>query len=168
MILLELILGFEIGLSLGVLGGGGSLLAVPALVCLVGQTPQAAVTTSLAIVEVNSAVGAMFRGSYGRLDWKVALVFGSAGMLVPFLSANFSRHISAELLLVTFAVLMVAIGLLLLVRHADEEPVEYTARPIWLTFASGYVVGLLTGILGVGGSFLGQIGHTVPWTGWLR
>ncbi|MGZ9235972.1 MAG: TSUP family transporter, partial [Anaerolineales bacterium] len=88
MIGLELALGFGIGLSLGLLGGGGSLLTVPALVYLVGQTPQAAVTTSLAIVGANSMVGAMFHGSNGRLDWKVALTFGSAGMLVSYLSAN--------------------------------------------------------------------------------
>ncbi len=54
---LDLVLGFVIGLSLGLLGGGGSILTVPMLVYLVGQTPQAAVTASLAIVGANSAVG---------------------------------------------------------------------------------------------------------------
>src|SRR5512147_3086885 len=100
MIPLELALGFGIGLSLGLLGGGGSILTVPALVYLVGQTPQTAVTTSLAIVGANSMVGAMFHGSDGRLNWRVALVFGRAGMLVSYLSANISRHIPPELLLV--------------------------------------------------------------------
>ncbi len=57
MIPLELAVGFGIGLSLGLLGGGGSLLTVPALVYLVGQTPQAALTTSLAIVGTNSLIG---------------------------------------------------------------------------------------------------------------
>src|SRR5512132_3105592 len=84
----ELLLGFGIGLSLGLLGGGGSILTVPALVYLVGQTPQVAVTTSLAIVGANSMMGAMFHGSKGKLDWKVALIFGSAGMLVSYLSAG--------------------------------------------------------------------------------
>jgi uncharacterized protein len=154
MILLELILGFGIGLSLGLLGGGGSLLTVPTLVYLIGQTPQAAVTTSLAIVGANSMIGAMFHGSHGRLNWKVALVFGSAGMLVSYLSASISRHISPELLLVAFAILMIGIGTLLLVRRAKEEQTEYVPRPMWLTFVSGSVVGLLTGILGVGGGFL--------------
>jgi uncharacterized membrane protein YfcA len=121
---LELILGFGIGLSLGLLGGGGSLLTVPALVYLVGQTPQTAVTTSLAIVGANSMIGAMFHGSDGRLNWRVALVFGSAGMLVSYLSANISRHISPELLLVAFAILMVGIGILLLVRRAKEEQTQ--------------------------------------------
>lgn len=154
MILLELFLGFGIGLSLGLLGGGGSLLTVPALVYLVGQTPQAAVTTSLAIVGANSMVGAMFHGSNARLNWRVALVFGGAGMLVSYLSANISRHMSAELLLVAFAILMLGIGTLLLVRRATKEQAEYVSRPMWLSFVSGSVVGLLTGILGVGGGFL--------------
>jgi uncharacterized membrane protein YfcA len=154
MILLELALGFGIGLSLGLLGGGGSLLTVPALVYLVGQTPHAAVTTSLAIVGANSMVGALLHGAHGRLNWKVALVFGGVGMLVSYLSANISRHFSPPLLLVAFAVLMIGIGILLLVRRAKEEPAEYVTRPMWLIVASGSVVGLLTGILGVGGGFL--------------
>lgn len=154
MFLLELMLGFGIGLSLGLLGGGGSLLTVPALVYLVGQTPQAAVTTSLAIVGANSMVGAMFHSSHGHLDWKVALVFGGAGMFISYLSANISRHISPELLLVAFAFLMIGIGIMLLVRRTNKEELEYVARPMWLIFASGSIVGLLTGILGVGGGFL--------------
>ena len=154
MIPLELALGFGIGLSLGLLGGGGSLLTVPALVYLVGQTPQAAVTTSLAIVGANSMVGAMFHGSHGRLDWKVALAFGSAGMLVSYLSANLSRQISPELLLVIFAFLMAGIGLMLLFRRAKEDDVADRVKPLWLVLASGAGVGLLTGILGVGGGFL--------------
>ena len=57
---LDLALGFVIGLSLGLLGGGGSILTVPALVYLVGQTPQVAITTSLAIVGTTSALAALF------------------------------------------------------------------------------------------------------------
>jgi uncharacterized membrane protein YfcA len=154
MIPLELALGFGIGLSLGLLGGGGSLLTVPALVYVAGQTPQAAVTTSLAIVGANSMVGAIFHGSHGRLDWTVALAFGSAGMLVSYLSANISRQISPELLLIVFALLMIGIGLMLLFGRAREEDAAYIAKPLWLVFASGAGVGLLTGILGVGGGFL--------------
>ena len=154
MIPLELALGFGIGFSLGLLGGGGSLLTVPALVYLVGQTPQAAVTTSLVIVGANSMVGAMFHGFHGRLDWKVALAFGSAGMFVSYLSANISRQISPELLLIIFAFLMIGIGWMLLFRRATGDESTHIARPIWLVLASGAGVGLLTGILGVGGGFL--------------
>jgi uncharacterized protein len=152
-IFIELVLGFGIGLSLGLLGGGGSILTVPALVYLVGQTPQVAVTTSLAIVGANSMMGAMFHSSKGRLDWKVAILFGSAGMLVAYLSAGISKHLSPDILLVAFAMLMLVIGILLLFRHTREET-AYTAKPLPLVLASGAGVGLLTGILGVGGGFL--------------
>jgi uncharacterized membrane protein YfcA len=154
MVVMELALGFGIGLSLGLLGGGGSLLTVPALVYLVGQSPQAAVTTSLAIVGANSVVGAIFHTSHGRLDWRVALTFGAAGMLVSYLSANISRHLPSEILMVAFATLMLCIGLMLLFRRAREEATTYVPKPLSLVVASGAGVGLLTGILGVGGGFL--------------
>jgi hypothetical protein len=154
MIGLELALGFGIGLSLGLLGGGGSLLTVPALVYLAGQTPQAAVTTSLVIVGANSMVGAMFHGSNGRLDWKVALTFGAAGMIVSYLSANISRQLPSEILMIAFAILMLGIGLMLLLRPAREEVTIHVPKPVLLVVASGAGVGLLTGLLGVGGGFL--------------
>lgn len=154
MMLLELALGFGIGLSLGLLGGGGSILTVPALVYVVGQTPHAAVTTSLAIVGANSMMGAMFHRAQGTLDWKVALTFGSAGMLVSYWSANISKHFSAELLLIAFAFLMLGIGIMLLFRRAKEIEITSATKPLSLILLGGAAVGLLTGVLGVGGGFL--------------
>ncbi len=161
---LDLLLGFIIGLSLGLLGGGGSILTVPALVYLVGQSPQAAVTTSLAIVGANSAVGAMFhqrasRAGHQTFNWHVALVFGGAGMLVAYLAAGLSKHIAPALLMVLFALLMLVIGGMMLFQRQKDIPEsgapERTDKPnLWLTLASGAGVGLLTGILGVGGGFL--------------
>jgi uncharacterized protein len=161
---LDLVLGFAIGLSLGLLGGGGSILTVPALVYLVGQSPQAAVTTSLAIVGANSAVGAIFHqqaAHAGRstLNWKVALVFGSAGMVVSYLAAGQSKHIAPALLMVLFAALMLAIGGLMIFQKRDEgnsQPTQTSPQRqnLWITCIAGAGVGLLTGILGVGGGFL--------------
>lgn len=153
MLWLELILGFSIGLSLGLLGGGGSILTVPALVYLVGQTPQAAVTTSLAIVGANSLMGASFHGTQGTLNWRIALTFGWVGMLTAFLASGFSKLLPPAVLLIAFAVLMLIIGVFLLLR---KEGVETTIseKPLWVTLVSGATVGLLTGVLGVGGGFL--------------
>jgi len=153
MMALELVLGFGIGLSLGLLGGGGSLLTVPALVYLVGQTPQAAMTTSLAIVGANSAIGALFHRAQGTLDWKVAFTFGGAGILISYLSANLASHLPSAVLLVAFALLMLAIGIMFLLR-ANESDMAYSPKPLTLVLASGAGVGLLTGVLGVGGGFL--------------
>lgn len=150
---LDLALGFAIGLSLGLLGGGGSILTVPALVYLVGQSPQAAVTTSLAIVGGNSLIGAAFHGGQGTLNWKVAALFGSAGMITAYAAAGLSKRFSPAALLVAFAVLMLVVAaLMLLWRNRRSEAAA--PRPWWVTLLAGAGVGLLTGILGVGGGFL--------------
>lgn len=151
---LDLVLGFGIGLSLGLMGGGGSLLTVPALVYLVGQTPQAAVTTSLAIVGANSLMGASFHRAQGTLNWQVALSFGGAGMLVSYLAAGLSRMLPEAWLLVAFALIMLLVGGLMLARSNSDSPEVSTLRPLPVVIASGTAVGLMTGILGVGGGFL--------------
>jgi uncharacterized membrane protein YfcA len=151
---LDLALGFGIGLSLGLMGGGGSLLTVPALVYLVGQTPQAAVTTSLAIVGANSLMGASFHRAQGTLNWKIALTFGGAGMLVSYLSAGLSKMMPEAFLLIAFAVIMLLVGGLMLTRTGND-PVEMSQpRSLPVVIASGAGVGLMTGILGIGGGFL--------------
>jgi uncharacterized membrane protein YfcA len=151
---LDLALGFGIGLSLGLMGGGGSLLTVPALVYLVGQTPQAAVTTSLAIVGANSLMGASFHRAQGTLNWKVALTFGGAGMLVSYLSAGLSTLMPETLLLIAFAIIMLLVGGLMLIRTSNDSVEMSKLRSLPVVIASGAGVGLMTGILGIGGGFL--------------
>jgi len=151
----ELALGFAIGLSLGLLGGGGSILTVPALVYLIGQSPQTAVTTSLAIVGANSLVGASAHHRQGTLVWPVALIFGGVGMVAAYLSGGLSRLFAPAALMVAFAVLMLVIGGLML-SGAGRQP-DSSERLVagwgWIAMA-GAGVGVLTGILGVGGGFL--------------
>lgn len=151
---LQLALGFGIGGSLGLLGGGGSILTVPALVYLLGQTPQMAVTTSLAIVGVNSAMGAFFHRAQGTLNWRVALLFGGAGMAAAYATAALSNRLSADFIMVAFALLMLVIGLLVIFRRPPAEAEEPEHLSLVKILASGIGVGLLTGILGVGGGFL--------------
>ncbi|HVN54826.1 MAG TPA: sulfite exporter TauE/SafE family protein [Anaerolineaceae bacterium] len=155
----DLVIGFAIGLSLGLLGGGGSILTVPALVYLVGQTPQAAVATSLAIVGANSAVGALFHQRSGVFNWKVAILFGGAGMAVAYLAVGLSKRLSPALLMVLFATLMLGIGaLMLLQKHpkapAGDQPTRTEKQTAWIALLAGAGTGFLTGILGVGGGFL--------------
>lgn len=150
---LGLALGFAIGGSLGLLGGGGSILTVPALVYLLGQSPQVAVMTSLAIVGANSAMGAFFHRARGALNWRVALLFGGAGMVAAYPAAILSRRLSPDVLMVAFAGLMLVIGLLLLLRRPGAT-VEVERLSLTKILLAGAAVGLLTGILGVGGGFL--------------
>lgn len=151
--MIDVLLGFGIGLMLGLLGGGGSILTVPALVYIIGQTPQAAVTTSLAIVGANSAMGAYFHGQQGTLNGRVALLFGGAGIGVAYLAAGLSDHFPPSLLMTIFAGLMLTVGILMV---ATPQPSQTKADEPSLMgiLLSGAGVGLLTGILGVGGGFL--------------
>jgi uncharacterized membrane protein YfcA len=157
-LLLSLVLGFGIGGSLGLLGGGGSILTVPALVYLIGQTPQIAVTTSLAIVGANSALGAFFHRSQGTLNWRVALVFGGTGMLFSYLAAGISKQVSPNVLMVAFALLMLVVGTILVRQKPAAAKLKLADDAnnlrLWKVLLGGAAVGLLTGILGVGGGFL--------------
>lgn len=149
---LELAIGFAIGLALGMLGGGGSILTVPALVYLVGQTPRAAVTISLAIVGANSIVGASMHGRQGTMNWRVALMFGGGGMLAAYLASGFGKEISPTVLLIAFSILMLVVGALML-RNTSFHAT--TQQPHWtIVIAAGIGIGVLTGFLGVGGGFL--------------
>lgn len=150
---LDILLGFGIGLTLGLLGGGGSILTVPALVYLVGQSPQAAVTASLVIVGANSAMGAFMHRSQGTLNWKVALIFGGSGMATAYLAAGWSKALPSGVLMILFAVLMLIVGTFMMLRPTPVGN-EEGGRGWLVTVLSGAGVGLLTGFLGVGGGFL--------------
>ena len=150
---LDVLLGFAIGLSLGLLGGGGSILTVPALVYLVGLSPQAAVTASLVIVGANSAMGAFMHRSQGTLNWKVALVFGGTGMAMAYLAAGWSKALPSTTLMMLFAVLMLVVGLFMMLKPTPLGNDE-GGRGWLVTVLTGAGVGLMTGFLGVGGGFL--------------
>jgi uncharacterized membrane protein YfcA len=151
-LLIDILLGFAIGLTLGFLGGGGSILTVPALVYVVGQSPQAAVTAALVIVGANAAMGAFFHRRQSALNWPVALLFGGAGMATAYLAADLSHQVPPAALLSLFALLMLVVGGFMVLSRASTQ-CDCT-RGWWATIASGAGVGFLTGFLGVGGGFL--------------
>lgn len=152
--LLQVALGVAIGFSLGLLGGGGSILTVPALVYLVGQSPNAAIAASLVIVGANSATGAMFHHRQGTLNWRVAAIFGGAGMVAAYLSAGLTASFSPAVILILFALLMLIIGIALLRKKENKENFITKSKPISHIVGGGIMVGTLTGLLGVGGGFL--------------
>ncbi len=152
-LLVEIALGFAIGLTLGLLGGGGSILTVPALVYVVGQSPQAAVTASLVIVGANSMMGVFAHRSQGTLNWPVALAFGGSGMAAAYLAAGWSQHIPSIVLMLAFALLMLVVGIFMILQKRQEE--HALTAPNWgAVVGGGLAVGVMTGFLGVGGGFL--------------
>jgi uncharacterized membrane protein YfcA len=147
------ILGFVIGLVLGLLGGGGSILTVPALVYVAGQTPAGAVTASLVIVGANSAMGALLHRAQGTLNWRVALLFGGSGMGMAYIAGGLASLLPPALLLVLFALLMLVVGIVLMTHPSTEDTARHE-RSIPTIMLAGAGVGVLTGFLGVGGGFL--------------
>ncbi len=152
-ILIDVVLGVTIGVALGFLGGGGSILTVPALVYVVGLSPQEAITASLIIVGSNAALGAVLHYRQGTHGARVALIFGGAGMVTAFLSAGLSSQVSPTLLLILFALLMILVGLFMIFSRTPETE-DATQRGWGVMLAAGAGVGVLTGFLGVGGGFL--------------
>lgn len=156
-----LLLGALIGVLLGLLGGGGSILAVPALLYGVGMPLAAAVPTSLLVVGASSATGVLPRLRTGQVQWRIATVFGLAGAVTAFAGAAVNRLLPPWLVLTGFAVLMVVAAF----RMLREEPETGgdCALPgggvnwrgcLPKAIGAGAAVGFLTGLFGVGGGFL--------------
>jgi uncharacterized membrane protein YfcA len=154
-------LGLVIGALVGLLGGGGSILAVPALVYAAGQDLPQAVATSLLVVGITAVVAVLPRLGKGEIAWRIALLFGAAGIATAFAGAAVNRLLPPEVVLGLFAALMIGAG----IRMLSEKPTTGAAcatdggRVNWRrclprTLAGGLVVGFLTGLLGVGGGFL--------------
>lgn len=146
--------GVLIGLALGMLGGGGSILTVPVLVYILGQSPHSAVATSLVIVGANAVFGAFMHARAGRVKLKQALLFGVIGIPAAFVGARISQYLSETLLLVLFAILMLIIAGNML--RPSKQPTSNSQHAIvwWKVALGGLGVGFLTGFLGVGGGFL--------------
>lgn len=146
--------GALIGLALGMLGGGGSILTVPILVYLLGQSPHSAVATSLVIVGANAVFGAFMHARAGHVKLKQALLFGIIGIPAAFLGARISQFLSETLLLVLFAILMLVIAGNMLRANKAPSAQAQAAIVWWKVTLGGLGVGFLTGFLGVGGGFL--------------
>ena len=153
----SLLLSAMIGLSLGMLGGGGSILAVPVLVFVTKLSPATAVGTSLAIVGTTSLIASYAHYRAGRVKLDVSLLFGVSGALTAFLGAKLTRLVSGAVILYSFSALMLVIGVGMLSvggrTPAETETPPGRSRPTAAVLA-GAGVGLVTGFLGVGGGFL--------------
>lgn len=165
-------LGLLVGLTLGALGGGGSILTIPALVYGLGQAPGVATTSSLLIVGATSLVALVPHARAGRVRFGQGLLFGVLGTAGAVAGSGLSATVAPPVLLTTFAALMLVVAALMLRRsvsgsptgadapHLAPEPM-LTLRPITcscprvarlVVTAAG--VGLLTGFFGVGGGFV--------------
>ncbi|ORB31051.1 sulfite exporter TauE/SafE family protein [Mycolicibacterium parafortuitum] len=155
MIALTVGLAVFVGIALGLLGGGGSILTVPLLAYVGGMDAKQAIATSLLVVGVTSAVGAVSHARAGRVQWRTGLIFGAAGMAGAYAGGLLARFIPGTVLLIGFAVMMIATAVAMLRgRRAVEAPREGHRLPVPKILAEGLVVGLVTGLVGAGGGFL--------------
>ncbi|GHO63256.1 UPF0721 transmembrane protein [Ktedonobacter sp. SOSP1-52] len=155
LLLMTVLFGAAIGLVLGMLGGGGSILTVPVLVYLLHMDPHMAVTASLIIVGLNALMGSVLHWRAGNVKLKEAFLFGMYGIVSSYAGARVSTMLNSTLLLMLFALLMLVIALLMLrPKMGVVTSTTATRRPWWLVLLGGLGAGLLTGFLGVGGGFL--------------
>ncbi|WP_406411371.1 sulfite exporter TauE/SafE family protein [Streptomyces sp. NBC_01614] len=150
-LILALVAGGVVGLALGALGGGGSVLAVPALIYLLGFSPAAATTASLIIVTATSATALYAHAWDGNVVWKTGALFAAAGVVPAFLAGAAAEHLPAAVLTAAFAVIA-ALAAVRMLRPSHAEPPE-RIRPATAAGA-GAGLGAVTGFLGVGGGFL--------------
>lgn len=172
-------LGFLIGLALGALGGGGSIVAVPALVYIAGQEPAAATTTSLLVVGTAAVVGMVGHARAGRVRFAAGTVVGVAGIGGSLAGSALNRTVDGDLLLLGFGLLVlvaawrVVTGCPSCTRVGEERAVEGDGPPVGAgsgvavlvdrrvdaatalrVVLVGTAVGFLTGLFGVGGGFV--------------
>ncbi|MCA8959953.1 MAG: sulfite exporter TauE/SafE family protein, partial [Planctomycetes bacterium] len=143
-----------IGLSLGLLGSGGSILTVPLLISLAHQEVKVAVAGSLAIVGTVSLAGSLPYMWQRRIDWPSVLLFGLPGMAGTYLGAYVSKFVSETFQLGLFVVVMVVAARLMLRARAVSGADRSEPRRAWKIALDGLAVGVLTGLVGVGGGFL--------------
>lgn len=143
-----------IGLALGTLGGGGSILTVPVLVYVLGVDPKLAIAMSLPVVGAAALVGVISHWRAGNVRLQTAAIFGSVAMVGSYAGARASVWFSARAQLLILGTVMVAAAISMLRDAAEEEPRESAAPHPTLLLAVGSGVGILTGLIGIGGGFL--------------
>ena len=152
-------LGLVVGIVLGVVGGGGSIIAVPALVYGVGMSPAEAIPTSLLVVGISSLAALVPRLREG-INWPVVLIVGAAGIPAAWAGTALGRLLDPNILMLAFAVIMVIAGIRMLARTKETDgscsigPTRAFRTCAPKAVGIGLLVGFLTGLLGVGGGFL--------------
>ena len=158
--------GVLVGFTLGLVGGGGSVLAVPLMVYLVGVTnPHIAIGTSAFAVAVNAALGLLIHARAGNVKWRCGFIFAAAGIVGAALGSTLGKNFDGQKLLFLFAIVMVVVGIVMLRArgNAGEPGAECTIEKSPKVLGFGLVTGVFSGFFGIGGGFLvvpGLVGST--------
>lgn len=152
--MLVLSLSILIGLVMGLLGAGGSIMTTPLFLYVENMPPVEAIASSLIVVAVATAFGLIGHGMRGHIQWRTGFIFGISGMLSAFVGGQVGSHLPSEILLFTFSLIMAVTGIAMIRRRKNLET-ETTHRPITHRLVlDGALVGFITGTVGVGGGFM--------------
>lgn len=152
---LAIALSAVMGIVLGLLGGGGSILTVPILIYALGLGPAQAIATSLVVVGVTSAVAAVQHALAGNVSWRVGAIFSGGAMLGAYGGGRIAGLVSGQLLLLSFVVMMIVTGIAMLYHRRARRPSREVRRRAALLIAiDGLAVGTVTGLVGAGGGFV--------------
>lgn len=143
-----------IGLTLGLLGGGGSILTVPILVYFIKMEPKLAIALSLAIVGSTSLIGVLRHAKAKNVDFKIAAIFGPIAMIGTFGGAKLSQLMTGQTQLLLFGIIMLVASVFMFIGRSETEPDKDKPLNIPLLAAQAIIVGIITGLVGVGGGFL--------------
>ncbi len=155
--LLAVLSGSAVGFSLGLIGGGGSILAVPLLIYVVGVTdPHVAIGTSALAVAVNAFANLLQHARAGTVKWPCAAVFAGTGVIGAFVGSTIGKAVNGQQLLLAFAVIMIVVAVSMLRgRGSGGDPsVRINPQIAVRLIAIGFLTGLLSGFFGIGGGFL--------------
>lgn len=159
--LLAVFSGSLVGFVLGLIGGGGSILAVPLLVYVVGvQSPHVAIGTSAVAVALSAVASLVDHARHDHVKWRCAIVFAAAGIVGAALGSELGKQVDGQKLLLFFGILMLVIaGMMFMKKHTGgndtvELTVESAPKLLPYLLAYGVVVGAVSGFFGIGGGFL--------------
>jgi uncharacterized membrane protein YfcA len=155
MLLILVVLAVLIGITLGLMGGGGSILTVPVLTVIAGLPTRDAIATSLFVVGVTSIAAVVTHARAGRVCWRTGLGFGAAAMIGGFAGGRLSGLLPAPMLLIGFAAMMLATAIAMLRGRRAMPSGEVAGELPWArVLVHGAVVGAVAGTVGAGGGFL--------------
>jgi len=152
-VFIVLALSVLIGLSLGLMGGGGSILAVPVLKYVAGLNAKAAIATSLLVVGTTAGVGGWRHARQGNVEWRTGAIFAGTAMMGGYGGGLAADWFSGTVLLTLFALMMLITSLMMIKGRGALAPRE-TDMPVMLVVVEGLVVGAMTGLVGAGGGFM--------------
>lgn len=155
--ILGLLSGSLVGFTLGLVGGGGSILAVPLMVYLVGvQNPHVAIGTSALAVAANAAAGLANYARAGTVKWRCGLMYAGAGVVGAFFGSTAGKAFDGQKLLFLFAIVMIVVGILMLRRrqHEGYAGAQCDRGNAGKVLGAGLGTGGFSGFFGIGGGFL--------------